>query len=329
MTTMDVNMDIVPDGEAVTQSQVSSVVSSAPNNSGLMVALHPLTLLNISDHFTRIKMQQQIQSPQVIGALVGIQTGRDVEISNSYELDFDTIDGKVQINHEYFITKQEQFRQVFPQFDFLGWYTMGPYPTEADIEIHKQMMEFNESPLFLQMNPFEMVTSKNLPITVYESIIDIIEGQAHTLFIKSQYKIETGEAERIAVDHVAHTTLGEGGEGSSLIAHLTTQRNAIQMLHTRIKLLHNYLDLINSKQTPVDHDILRQIAGLCNRMPTIDSADFKQEFLTEYNDVLLTTYLATITKGTNSINELVDKFNIANSTNRPGGRGRHQLYMGV
>lgn len=77
------------------------------------------------------------------------------------------------------------------------------------------MMKFNESPLFLQMNPFEMVTSKNLPITVYESIIDIIDGQAHTLFIKSQYKIETGEAERIAVDHVAHTVLGEGGEGSS------------------------------------------------------------------------------------------------------------------
>ncbi|CAG8655406.1 18728_t:CDS:2 [Racocetra fulgida] len=134
---MEVNMDIVPDSEAATQPQGSSVVSTAPNNS-------------------------------VIGALVGIQTGRDVEISNSYELDFDTIDGK-----------------------------------------------FNESPLFLQMNPFEMVTSKNLPITVYESIIDIIDGQAHTLFIKSQYKIETGEAERIAVDHVAHTTLGEGGEGSS------------------------------------------------------------------------------------------------------------------
>jgi len=77
------------------------------------------------------------------------------------------------------------------------------------------MIEFNDSPLFLQMNPFEMVTSKNLPITVYESIIDIINGQAQTLFIKSQYKIETGEAERIAVDHVAHTTVGDGTEGSS------------------------------------------------------------------------------------------------------------------
>nr|CAG8489504.1 11296_t:CDS:2 [Entrophospora candida] len=260
----------------------------------------------------------------VLGALLGRQSGRDVEITNSYELAYDLIDGRIHINNEYFVTKQEQFRQVFPQFDFLGWYTLGIQPTEEDIEIHKQMIEFNESPLFLQMNPFEMVTSKNLPITVYESIIDIINGQAQTLFIKSQYKIETGEAERIAVDHVAHITIGDGSEGSSLIAHLTTQRNAIKMLHTRIKLLHKYL--VNSKNDPstVDHDILRQIAGLCNRLPTIDGSDFNQEFLTEYNDVLLTSYLATITKGTNCVNELVDKFNIATSSNRSGGRNRHQ-----
>ncbi|CAJ0923546.1 10885_t:CDS:2, partial [Entrophospora sp. SA101] len=65
-----------------------------------------------------------------------------------------------------------------------------------------------------------------------------------------------------------------------VIAHLTTQRNAIKMLHTRIKLLHKYL--VNSKNDPstVDHDILRQIAGLCNRLPTIDGSDFNQEFLT-------------------------------------------------
>ncbi|CAG8541619.1 12779_t:CDS:2 [Rhizophagus irregularis] len=290
---MDTSMEIINDSEVAAQQAVSTVVSNAPNNSGLMVALHPLTLLNISDHFTRVRMQEQIQSPQVIGALVGTQTGREVEITNSFELAFDVVDGKVIVNVDYFTTKQDQFRQVFPQFDFLGWYTLGRYPTESDIEIHKQMMTWNESPLFLQMNPFDIVTSKNLPITVYESIIDLIDGQAQTLFIKSQYKIETGEAERISVDHVAHTTLGEGGEGSS-------------------------------HESCVDHDVLRQIAGLCNRLPTIDSADFRQEFLTEYNDVLLTSYLATITKGTNCINELVDKFNIATSTNKSGGRSRHQ-----
>jgi len=321
---MDTSMEIINDSEVAAQQVASTVVSNAPNNSGLMVALHPLTLLNISDHFTRVRMQEQIQSPQVIGALVGTQTGREVEITNSFELAFDVVDGKVIVNTDYFTTKQDQFRQVFPQFDFLGWYTLGRCPTESDIEIHKQMMTWNESPLFLQMNPYDIVTSKNLPITVYESIIDLIDGQAQTLFIKSQYKIETGEAERISVDHVAHTTLGEGGEGSSLIAHLTTQRNAIKMLHTRIKILHQYLVNAKTDESCIDHDVLRQIAGLCNRLPTIDSADFRQEFLTEYNDVLLTSYLATITKGTNCINELVDKFNIATSTNKSGGRSRHQ-----
>jgi len=253
--------------------------------------------------------------------LLGTQSGREVEITNSYELVHVEIDGKIIVSEDYFTNKQEQFRQVFPQFDFLGWYTLGPYPTQEDIEIHKQIMTLNESPLFLQMNPFEIISSKTLPITVYESIIDLIDGKAHTMFIKAQYKIETGEAERIAVDHVAHTSAGEGTEGSSLIAHLTTQSNAIKMLHTRIKLLHQYLlDAKNVSEDELDHDILRQIASLCNRLPTIDGAEFNQEFLTEYNDVLLTSYLATITKGTNCINELVDKFNLASSTGKSNRR---------
>lgn len=35
------------------------------------------------------------------------------------------------------------------------------------------------------------------------------------MFIRSQYKIETGEAERIAVDHVAHATNADAAEGST------------------------------------------------------------------------------------------------------------------
>ncbi|CAG8617238.1 13478_t:CDS:2 [Ambispora gerdemannii] len=284
------NSDKTIGGSSSEGGVVSTVVSTATNNSGLTV-----------------------------------EFGRDVEISNSYELSFNMIDGHVIIDKEYFTTKQEQFRQVFPQFDFLGWYTLGPYPLPDHIEIHKQLQEYNESPLFLQMNPQEIVTSKNLPITVYESIIDIIDGQANMLFIKAQYKIETGEAERIAVDHVARASSGDGVEGSSLIAHLTTQGNAIKMLHTRVKMLHRYLVDYKKGELEADHDILRQISSLCNRMPTFEGSEFREEFLTEYNDVLLTSYLATITKGTNSINELVDKFNIA--THNQGNRNRrHQSF---
>ncbi|KAF8969775.1 hypothetical protein BGZ46_010622, partial [Entomortierella lignicola] len=141
-------------------------------------------------------------------------------------------------------------------------------------------MVYNESPLFLQLDPNEIPTpSRSLPITVYESIVDIVDNQPQPMFIKAVYKVETGEAERIAVDHVAHAATHQEGE-SSLISHLSGQRNAIKMLDTRIRLLHEYLQDSVQGRVPKDHDLERQISSLCNRLPTISGQAFEEEFMT-------------------------------------------------
>ncbi|KAG0216454.1 maintenance of mitochondrial structure and function-domain-containing protein [Mortierella sp. GBAus27b] len=309
---------------AAVNQDTTSVVLNQPNNSGLHIAIHPLALLNISDHYTRTVIQQPSNGPvHVIGALLGIQTGREVEIFNSYELLFTLQpDGAIRIHDEYFVTKQEQFRQVFPAYDFLGWYAVGHKPSMVDIDVLQQLTVYNESPLFLQLDPNEIPTpARSLPITVYESIVDIVDNQPQPMFIKAPYKVETGEAERIAVDHVAHAATHQEGE-SSLIAHLSGQQNAIKMLDTRIKLLHEYLQDSIQGRVPKDHDLERQISSLCNRLPTISGQAFEEEFMTEYNDVLLTSYLATITKGTHIMSEMVDKFNVAAISNSHQGHGR-------
>lgn len=51
--------------------------------------------------------------------------------------------------------------------------------------------------------------SQNLPLKVYEPIVEIKDRQPRTLYIEVPNKIETGEAERIAVDWTARG--GEGG----------------------------------------------------------------------------------------------------------------------
>ncbi|KAG5462408.1 MAG: maintenance of mitochondrial structure and function-domain-containing protein [Olpidium bornovanus] len=311
------------------------VVADVDNNSGQNIALHPLALLNVSDHYTRTKMQQQekLQS-QVIGALLGSQKGRDIDISNSYELlvTEEPSSGQITVDPGYFITKQEQcaslalqysdiknteylFKgpcRVFPELDFLGWYSTGTRPTQREIDVHRQMMHWNESPLYLQLNPSDTpVTTKSLPVTVYESIVDIVDGQAVTQFVRSKYKIDTSEAERIAVEHVAHARQDEGREASSLITHLTGQRNAIKMLQTRIRLLSDYVRDVDAGLLPRDHTILRQIGSLCNRLPTAcKTEDFREEFLMEYSDVLLASYIAIMTKGTNDLNLLVDRVSV-------------------
>ncbi|KAF9917346.1 hypothetical protein BX616_001289 [Lobosporangium transversale] len=296
----------------------TSVVLNQPNNSGLHIAIHPLTLLNISDHYTRNVIQRAGNNKpvHVIGALLGIQTGREVEIFNSYELQF-TLQptGSIRIHDEYFVTKQEQFRQVFPAYDFLGWYTIGSKPSMIDIDVLQQL------------DPNEIPTpARSLPITVYESLVDIVDNQPQPMFIKASYKVETGEAERIAVDHVAHASTHQEGE-SSLVAHLSGQKNAVKMLDTRIKLLHQYLQDSIQGRVPKDHDLERQISSLCNRLPTISGQAFEEEFMTEYNDVLLTSYLATVTKGTYVMSEMVDKFNIVANTSTHQSHGRPRRGM--
>jgi len=275
--------------------------------------LHPLVIINISDHATRAKMQGDTRSqPRVIGVLFGVQSGRSIEVFNSFELLFNQVDGHVVLDPEYIKTKQEQYCQVFKNYEILGWYSTGTDCQPKDLEIHNQFLSFNESPLYLVLDPIaSKVTTKGLPITIYESELRIINDEPTMLFAKVSYKVETGEAERIAVDHVAHVTTTGGEPGTQLTAHLMGIHNAIKMLHTKIKVLNQFLEATVKGDIKPDHGLLRQIAGLCNLLPAIDTAAFKEEFAHEYNDALLVTYLATITKGTNTINDLVDRYNTA------------------
>ena len=59
------------------------------STSGLTFKLHPLVILNISDHHTRVKAQRNGIATRVLGCVIGIQTGRTVEIFNSFELKYD------------------------------------------------------------------------------------------------------------------------------------------------------------------------------------------------------------------------------------------------
>ncbi|GAB5591265.1 Eukaryotic translation initiation factor 3 subunit F [Umbelopsis nana] len=315
-------MDITEESKTTTNIDPSPVLSNAQNVSGLNISVHPLVLLNISDHYTRIKVQNPGRNAQeaVFGALLATQSGREIDIVNSFELLHSRDESnKVFIDKEYLAMKQEQLKQVFPQLDLMGWYALGPNPTSSDIQIHTQFFDINESPLFLQLNPNSLTNgNKELPLGIYESLIDIIDGQAQAVFVRSQYKIATGEAERIAVDHASRPSMSadKNGAGGSLIPSLTTQRNAIEMLQIRIRILLEYLKDTEAGIIPVDHDIERQISSLCNRLPVVNNKEFNGEFMKEYNDVVLTSYLAAITKGVNSINELIDKVNFTH--NMPG-----------
>ncbi|KZS96106.1 hypothetical protein SISNIDRAFT_451786 [Sistotremastrum niveocremeum HHB9708] len=282
------------------------VVLPSSTSSTLSLALHPLPVLNISEHLTRAKVQTGNPSPNVLGALLGTQNGRDIEIVNSFELALTptTESGEEKVDHEFLAARRDQYKQVFPALEFIGWYTVAPIPTAKHISLHEQFLPYLPTPLLLILQPSKLdASAQSLPLKAYEPTIEIKDRKSRSVFVEVPFSMETGEAERIAVDW---TVKGAEG-GTSLVSHLQTQRAAIKMLHDRILILIQYVTGVIANQAPRDHATLRALGSLIASLPASESAAFREEFDTEFADVQLTAYLSRLTKTTDTLNNLVDK----------------------
>ncbi|KAG6866856.1 hypothetical protein C0991_008792 [Blastosporella zonata] len=263
-----------------------SVVLPSTTTSGLTLSLHPLPILNISEHLTRLKLQKNTLSPFVLGALLGTQAGREVEIVNTFELAV-LEDNEDEIDEEFLFTK------------------------------------FCSTPLLLVLQPninlaTSSVNAQTLPFKAYEPSVEIRERTSRSVFIEVPYNVETGEAERIAVDWTARG----GGTGTSLESHLQTQRSAVKMLHERILVLVKYITDVIAGQAKKDHATLRSFSALIASLPATENKAFRDEFSTEYADVQLTAVLSSLTKSANILNDLVDKHMLFTSGREAAGRRR-------
>ncbi|XP_062192748.1 COP9 signalosome complex subunit 6-like [Phragmites australis] len=323
-----------PSDSATATAHAPASASAASSSSGLTFKLHPLVIVNVSDHHTRVKAQaacsgdgssssgETQRGSRVFGCVIGVQRGRTVEIFNSFELVLDPVSGS--LDRAFLEKKQELYKKVFPDFYVLGWYSTGSDVRDTDMQIHKALMDVNESPVYLLLNPAINLSQKDLPVTIYESELHVIDGSPQLIFVRSNYTIETVEAERISVDHVAHLKPSDGGSAATqLAAHLTGIHSAIKMLNSRARVIHQFLVAMKSGEVPVDNSLLRQVSSLVRRLPAMESQKFQDDFLMEYNDTLLMTYLAMFTNCSSTMNELVEKINTSyeRPATRRGGRG--------
>jgi COP9 signalosome complex subunit 6 len=83
--------------------------------------LHPLVLINISDHYTREKVRSKdselynAESERIAGVLFGVQKGLVVDVLESFEMKYTILDssGMIQFDEQFLATieKQCKFRK--------------------------------------------------------------------------------------------------------------------------------------------------------------------------------------------------------------------------
>ena len=278
----------------------------------LDVNVHPIVLMNISDHFTRVKAQSG-NARRVIGALLGTQSGRQINVLNSCELDYAQTAAGVVIDSEFVERRLELFSQVFPNFDFLGWYSTGDKRDE-DIEIHRKFGKYNENPLYLVLHTnAQRTVSEKLPMDLYESVIQVNQAATTLQFKLVDYRIETTDSERISVDYVAKQGKSTGFM-SEYGSNLSSLSNAVKMLQTRLEALIRVVQSNPGLQR--NRKLMRKLQALCNLIPTPTSPQFGSDFYKEYSESLLTTLLSSLTKSEFLLNELADKMEGATSRHR-------------
>lgn len=267
------------------------------------VHIHPLVLINISDHCTRSRAQGQ--TLPILGALIGTQKGRIVEIHNCFELLRAAANGPKIMCDEFFETRRKQYLEVFPSYEILGWYSNTEAPSAQDATMREfQAVSQNDSPLLVLLHP-SASSKEELPISLYDSSAKI--GSDEVTWTTLPYSIDTAEAERIAVEHVAKRATTAAC--SDYTQHVSSLQNSVTMLDKRVASLLQYLYEVKNGKVPRNQKVLRQLLSICNSLQASWAEHgTNSELETEQQDALLCVYYAALTQICSQLSGFTEKY---------------------
>lgn len=136
-----------------------------------IIKIHPLSIIGISDHWTRVVSGGSALASNsiIMGILFGYQKGLTISIIDAEEVEYKK-DGEDQVQHEHVKTKIELHQKVFPMHEVVGWYRVSTtteggedddegmmgLPTTEDMMINNGWMkEYSKNPLFILMNTLQ------------------------------------------------------------------------------------------------------------------------------------------------------------------------------
>lgn len=271
----------------------------------LSIKIHPLVLLNISQHFSRIRAQnhkegQKSKPPVVVGALLGKLSARSIEIRDTFEVPAKTDANGIisQFDTEYLVNKEEHLSKV-SSYETVGWYSTGNLqPNSGEEGIARVVNELKEASLLLKVDPFKSDRSTNeLPMALFEL-------EPNGGLIQKAFNLEAKDAERIGVEDLA----GDGSAGQEFGA-------ALRLYH-RVQILRQYLKDVEEGVLPSDGEILRPAQSLLSQLPKPPNAELESS-TTDYCAI---STLASITQGSQNLQQLLSRFEIMHD--KPGHKHR-------
>ena len=211
---------------------------------------------------------------------------------------------------------------MFPTRELVGWYVVdsgSAIDNPRFVDFQQQFAEFIQDPMFLFLNPFIEIDSKRLPISLFLWI--------NATFRELQFKLESMESERVAVDEVFSSFPLQGKKEvlhcsqthdernskrittgmSALEAQNAALATSLEIMSTNVQSLVSLLTLMKDGHIPADRGLLRKLKKSTKQF-TEQSLDRDRCFASEFDQSTIFTSLATYTKSLSIASDLCAKF---------------------
>jgi len=267
------------------------------------VIVHPLVLLNATDHFTRTTAGDL--NKRVVGILLGEEFRGKLDILNSYAVPFEE-DGNVWfLDHNYHEEMYAMFKKVNAREKVVGWYSTGPKIKPTDLEINEKIRRYTPNPVLviIDVNPSD---ENEIPTTAYIAVENAPEekSQSRTTFQHLQCEIGALEAEEVGVEHllrnIRDTTVG------TVTDRVTAKLTSLKGLKKRMEEMYAYLDDVVKGNLPPNPKIIYNMQTLLNLCADLKVKELVESFSIKSNDSMLAIYAGSLVRSVVALHNLIN-----------------------
>jgi COP9 signalosome complex subunit 6 len=286
----------------------------------LTTLIHPVSMMIISNHFTRMALLNDGKLIPVVGALLGKQESRSIEVLNCFEVETKQENDKWVLNKPHFEEREKMYQETFPNQSFLGFYVVGDHQNvdEFDQYLHGFAASTSElTVVVLKMSPLIDPSNDKIPVNVFESVFD--SAVAKNVLTPVNVKIVSESGEQISTDHAAKSTSGADKHETTASKKLVEQSSALKMLLKGLTVSMNYLKAVDQAKLQMDPEVFRELNKLAIKLQFLQQHVVKPESGNcTLNDKLI-VLLSMDNKVSGSIFSIINKLNtIINEHNNPG-----------
>ncbi|KAG9398113.1 Eukaryotic translation initiation factor 3 subunit F [Aphanomyces cochlioides] len=263
-----------------------------------LVNIHPVVVFQILDRYLRRAEDQE----RVIGTLLGVLDTEHgvVTVTNSFPVPHLEKGDEVAVGKDYHRQMLLLHQRVNPNEVVVGWYATST--PEAPINensclIHEFYCAECASPVHVVADTSLQGDRLNI-MGFISSALQVADTALANQFKQIKVQTKTYEAESIALD-----VMSKSEAAPSLPSDLEALERAITRLHTILSQSADYVGDVIAGKIPANPKICRDLADAVASIPPIRSDVFDQIFNNGLQDLLMVSYLSSLTQAQLSIAE--------------------------